>query len=115
MSSPTQAVEVPRGVVLLYQPFFKQFNFYYMLPISLFQPECSGHQVACILESKTLGIKLKSPLRLSARGSKWDHSPQLQRRACFLHLALSRLAQRLLHEISSFLFVQKLVVAEGAM
>lgn len=48
-----------------YQPLQKQLKYLHMLPISHFWLECSGSEVICILNSRTLGIYLKSPMGLS--------------------------------------------------
>lgn len=79
-----------------------------------FQLEYSEIHILCIPDSKTLRVNLESPLRLSARGSRWGHSPQLWCRVCYFHIILPRLDQGLLHELSPAEFIQRLV-AEGPM
>lgn len=65
-----------------------------------------------ISHSKTLGINLDSPLVLSNRVFRLDHSPQLQCRA-YLLLVLPRLAQGLLHELFHVWFALRVAIAQG--
>lgn len=93
----------PKGAVLQYQPLPKQLRPLYMLPIPLFRLKYRGSHILCILNSKTLGINLKSPLRLTARGSRQGHSPWLQHRACFSQTVIQNIHSPEAHSTSESL------------
>lgn len=69
--------------MLQHQPLLKQLKPLHLLPISA----CSGPQILSFPYSKTLGAELESLLVLSARGSRWDLSPQLWHKEQFCILS----------------------------
>lgn len=93
----TSNARVPEGAVLQYQSLPKPLEHLHQLPVALYQLQCSGLSILWS-ECDSIWINLKSPLVLSARGSRQDCLPCLWSKAHSLHLALFRLVQGLQHE-----------------
>lgn len=97
-----------------YQPLQKQLKYLHMLPISHFWLECSGSEVICILNSRTLGIYLKSPMGLSyQRFQIGTFLPSYSiEQGFFLHLVLPGLDQKASAWYPVY-FIQGVIVAWG--